>query len=201
MVIYMEILIATSNLHKIMEIKNIFKDYNIKIISLLDVGFKDEIIENGQTFKENAYIKAKTIYDIYHMNVIADDSGLEVIALDLKPGVYSHRYSASGLDKDNNELLLKNMKGITNRKAHFKTSLCFISKDKTIYTEGILEGEILEAPRGENGFGYDPLMYIEEYHKTVAEMTMEEKNNISHRSKAFNNMIKELLKNEIISRI
>lgn len=179
----MEIIIASNNQNKIKEIKKMFNQ-DIKLYSLKDIGFDKEIEETGKTFSENALIKAKTIYDIYKIPVIADDSGLEVEALNFQPGVYSHRY-ASDLcdDKLNNEKLVKNMKDKVNKTANYTCALCYYDGDP-IYAIGKCYGEIVLTPKGENGFGYDPYFYIPSLGKTMAELDLIEKNKISHRGKA-----------------
>lgn len=129
-------------------------------------------------------IKAKAIYDIYKIPCIADDSGLEVDALNKAPGVYSHRYA--GLDQNddnNNKLLIKNLNGIENRKANYYCALCYYDKIP-IYASAKCDGLIIDIPRGNNGFGYDPYFFIPSLNKTMAELTLEEKNKISHRRKA-----------------
>lgn len=183
----MKIILASHNANKVREIKSILKDHDI--VSLADLGFKDDIEENGKTFEENAYIKAKYIYDIYKLPVIADDSGLCVDVLDGAPGVYSHRYASELCDDSlNNALLMKNMEGKENRKAHFTCAICYYDGKTTLYAVGICNGEIATSPKGENGFGYDPYFYIPSLNKNMAELSMEEKNKISHRRRALENL-------------
>lgn len=176
----MKLIMASSNKNKIKEISLMLKGY--EILSLNDVGFESDIVEDGKTFKENALIKAKTIYDIYHIPVIADDSGLCVEALNLEPGVYSHRY-AGPMEDDalNNALLVKNLKGISNRRAYYECAICYYDGIPKFF-EGRVYGEIVDEPRGNNGFGYDPYFYIPILNKTMAEISIDEKNKISHRS-------------------
>ena len=143
--------------------------------------------ETGKTFKENALIKASYVSEYFQMPALADDSGLEVDALNGDPGVYSARYSSSGSDLDNCKKLLSNMQGIAkeSRTARFKCCLLGFYQGETIVAEGTLEGEIAEEFKGENGFGYDPIFLVPEHKLHLAEMEKEEKNKISHRSKAF----------------
>ena len=190
----MEIIVASNNKNKIKEIKEIFKEVNANILSLKDINFNKEIEETGTTFEENSLIKAKTIYNLYHKAVIADDSGLMVDALNGEPGVYSHRYA--GLEEDdqaNNLKLINNLKGVRDRSARFVCVITYInSLGEVIQTRGEVEGEIIDEAKGNNGFGYDPYFYIKPLDKTMAELSLEEKNEISHRSKALAKL-KELI--------
>lgn len=190
----MDIIVASNNKNKIREIKEIFKDKDVNIKSLKDINYVSDIEENGTTFEENSYIKAKTIYGLYHCPVIADDSGLSVDALEGAPGVYSHRYAGDNCDDHANNLkLINNLKGIDNRKAHFVCVITYIkASGEKIVSRGEVHGLIIDEPRGENGFGYDPYFYIPTLDKTMAELKLEEKNKISHRSKALNKL-KELI--------
>jgi XTP/dITP diphosphohydrolase len=194
----MELIIASNNKNKIKEIKDILKDINVDIKSLSDIGFFDEIEENGNSFEENSYIKAKTIFDKYKMPVIADDSGLEVEALSNRPGIYSHRYAGIECDDlKNNIKLINELKGIENRNAHYTCVISYINKDGLVkYAKGYVYGKIIDNPKGENGFGYDPHFYIESLSKTMAEISMEEKNKISHRMKALIKL-KEIIREDI----
>ena len=190
-----EIVIASKNEHKIVEIYNILPPLGYKVLSLFDFDYFPEIIEDGLTFKENALIKAKTLALHLNKTVIADDSGLEVFALNNEPGIYSARYS--GIDKsysDNNELLLKNLKGIENRGARFVTSMCVYYMDKDpIFVEDYLYGEISKDYKGDNGFGYDPIFYVSNLGKNLAELSLVEKNKISHRALCLKRLIKYLI--------
>ncbi len=180
-----EIIIATNNKGKIEEFNDIFEN-KIILRTLKEVGFEGEIIENGNTFIENALIKCKTIYDIYKKPVLADDSGLCVNALGGAPGVFSARYGGEGLtDKERYLLLLKNLEGKNDRTAAFVCSLVLYKNPNQIYViQEEFKGEITKNPRGENGFGYDPVFFLKDYDKTVAELPNEIKNKISHRAKA-----------------
>lgn len=182
----MELIIASNNKNKIREIKEILSDLDIDFKSLNDINFHRDIEENGKTFEENAYIKAKTIYDLYHMPVIADDSGLCCEGLNGKPGVYSHRYAGLECDDTKNNLkLIENIKDKENKNAKFVCAICFIDKTgKSYIVEGVCEGKIVMSPKGNNGFGYDPYFYLESKNKTMAELDTSEKNSISHRKKA-----------------
>lgn len=193
----MDIVLASTNKGKIRELKSLLDGYDINILSLNDIGFKDEIIEDGNTFEENALIKAKCISSFSNKITIADDSGIEIRALDFKPGIYSARYSGLG-DIENNNLVLKNMKDKIDKYARYKAVIALVFPNGKYHTyEGICEGEITLNPRGENGFGYDPLFYLPEYNKTMAEISLDEKNKISHRSKALRKMLGDI--NEILN--
>ena len=187
-----KLLIATKNAGKVKEIKAILKDFDMDIISLADLPNVPEVIEDGKTFFENAFKKAKEVSDATGMMVLSDDSGLEVDALNGAPGVYSARYSGeSGDDKSNNEKLLKELKDVPENKrtARFKcVMVLYHPSGKWISAEGACEGRIALKPAGEGGFGYDPVFYLDKYGKTMAEIPAEEKNKISHRAKALNEL-------------
>lgn len=189
-----ELVIATNNQHKVEEIRRAL-DNKIKLISLKDLGCKEEIPEDGTTLKENAYQKAKYVWDKYKKNCFADDTGLMVEALDGAPGVYSARYAGEHCSFDDNiDLLLENMEGKTNRNAYFATVICLIQDGEPVYFEGKCEGCILTERYGRGGFGYDPIFMPKGYGESFAEISMEEKNKISHRGKATEKLIKHLLK-------
>lgn len=189
-----KIIVASNNKKKIGEIKNILKDLNIEILSLKDIELDIDVEETGKTFKDNALIKALEINRITNTPVLSDDSGLEVFALDKKPGVYSARYA--GLDKndeDNNDLLLKNLKGVQDRSAQYVCAIALVINQSEYYIEeGFLKGEIINERKGYNGFGYDPIFYLKEYNQTTAEISPELKNKISHRAKALEKIVKVL---------
>lgn len=192
----MKIFLATGNKHKIDEIKAIFKNLkDIEILSIKDGIEIPEVIEDGNTFEANSAKKALEIAKFTGMITIADDSGLCVDALDGAPGVYSARYSGEGAtDASNNEKLIKNLQGIENRKAHFVSVITLGKPDGKSYSfRGEVEGEIIDTPRGNTGFGYDPHFYVEKYGKTLAEMP-EMKNVISHRANALKKLEAELEK-------
>ena len=167
------------------------------MLTLFDFDEFPDIIEEGITFQENALKKAKELSLFLNKTVIADDSGLEVFSLDNEPGVFSARYA--GEDKsysDNNELLLKNLKGIKDRKARFITVICLYSVDKDpVFFEDYLYGEISETYAGSNGFGYDPIFYVPSLMKNLAEVNLNEKNKISHRGKCLAKLILYLKNN------
>lgn len=189
-----ELVIATHNKHKLDEIQKLLGD-RIKLISLRDLGCNEDIPETGTTLKENAYQKAKYVWEKYKKNCFADDTGLMVEALDGAPGVYSARYAGEHCSFDDNiDLLLENMEGKTNRNARFETVICLIQDGKEQYFEGRCDGCILTERYGRGGFGYDPIFMPNGYGESFAELSMEEKNKISHRGKATDKLIKYLLK-------
>ena len=186
-----KIVVASGNKAKIREISQILSDY--EIISCKDAGFIGDIVEDGSTFLENALIKAKTVATSLNVPALADDSGICVEALDGAPGIYSARYAGDGNDDHNNELLLKNMQGKTNRKAKFVCALAYYAPDGTTKTAiGETHGQILDGIYGENGFGYDPLFYSDDLKMSMGLADPEEKNKVSHRYRALIK-IKELL--------
>ena len=197
----MDLIISSNNKNKINEIKKLLSSLDINVLSLSDINFNEEILETGSTFSQNSYIKAKTIFDKYHMPVIADDSGLEVEALGGKPGVYSHRYAGEDCnDTANNLKLIEELNGVLNRNANYTCDICYINKNGEVkHSTGKCYGIICNNPKGENGFGYDPYFYIESLGKTMAELDMDEKNKISHRAKALN-QLKELIYEDLTSK-
>lgn len=190
----MKLIFCSHNNKKKEEIKKLLPNH-IELLSLSDLDYHDEIEENATTFSGNALIKAQTIYDQFHLPCFADDSGLEVEALNHEPGVYSARYA--GLDKndDNNmNLVLKNLGESNNRNACFKTVICFIDEKGVNYFEGKIDGHIINEKRGNQGFGYDPIFIPNGLDKTFAEMSLDEKNNLSHRGIALQKMLAFLSK-------
>lgn len=188
-----KIIIATNNSGKLLEYKNAFSSFNFNVVGLSDLNLNlDPPLETGNTFLENAEIKAK--YYSIHLNeiVIADDSGLVVDSLNGEPGVYSARYAGDHDDEANNEKLLLKLQNKSDRSAHFVTNIVAIKPtgEKMVVT-GRLNGEILKKKRGINGFGYDPLFYVPQKDKTLAEMTISEKNSISHRGIAFKKLMND----------
>lgn len=180
----MKLIFATQNKHKIEEIKPGLNP-QIELIDLEDLGFKEDVPENADTLEGNALEKANFIYSKFQIDTISDDTGLEVESLNGEPGIYSARYAGESKNSDNNiDKLLMNLKGKPNRKARFKTVIALILDQKEYLFEGMVEGEIIENRKGEMGFGYDPIFQPTGYNKTFAEMTMEEKNEISHRARA-----------------
>ena len=184
------IVLASNNVGKIKEYQNAFKDLNVELLSLDDVNIKIEVEETEDNFKDNALLKAKTIYEIVKMPVLADDSGLTVHVLKNLLGVKSKRFSKTGKDIDNNRLLLEKLKGSSDRSAEFVTVICLYMSDCDIrFFEGRTKGEILKEFHGDLGFGYDPLFRVDGTDKTYAEMTLDEKQIFSHRGKAIRKMI------------
>jgi XTP/dITP diphosphohydrolase len=179
---------ATNNPHKLEEVRAILGD-KIDIISLADIHCFDEIPETADTLEGNALIKAKYVFNHYQMNCFADDTGLEIQALNYEPGVYSARYA--GLDKDpeaNMNKVLTKMQGIDNRSAQFRTVIALILNNKEYTFDGIIKGKITINKQGNSGFGYDPIFCPSNYSKTFAEMPAEEKNKISHRALALSKL-------------
>ena len=185
----MELIFATHNENKVIEIKNLIQK-NIKLLSLSDIGFKDEIVEDGKSLHENSLIKAKYIKSKYGMNCFADDTGLEVQSLNNEPGVYSSRYAGYPINSNNNiKKLLENLSGFNNKNARFRTVISLIISKNIFSFEGIINGKIIHEIRGNSGFGYDPVFIPSGYNKTLAELSLKEKNTISHRSIAINKMM------------
>ena len=185
----MELVLASNNDHKIAEIKQILPTH-FKVLSLKEVGFNQDIDETGKTFDANAEIKANAIFDQVDKPVIADDSGLEVMALNKAPGVKSARYAGQPVDSEKNiDLLLKNLAGKANRKARFVTVICLKLPQKTFFFEGEIWGEITTERHGQSGFGYDAVFKPDGYEQTFAEMSAEQKNEISHRKQALNKLL------------
>ncbi len=180
----MEICFATNNEHKLAEVQQMLPE-SITLKTLAQIGSTEEIPESQDTLEGNAEQKARYIFEKFEINCFADDTGLEVYSLNNAPGVYSARYAGSQRNaEDNINLLLKNLKGKTDRKARFRTVIALVLDDVYYFFEGAVEGRIIEEPRGAQGFGYDPIFVPDGYDKTFAEMTAEEKNKISHRGRA-----------------
>ena len=189
----MELIFATHNKNKLKEVQSLVPP-SIQVISLDDLNMTTEIPETGHTLEDNALIKARTIFQLYKKPVIADDSGLDVEALNGAPGVRSARYAGEPSNAEKNmDLVLHQLQTTTNREAHFKTIIAYIDADgKEQLFEGNVDGTIIEEKRGDKGFGYDPIFVPEGYEKTFAEMSAEEKNSMSHRAmalKAFSDFI------------
>ncbi len=189
-----KIVAATGNKGKLREFCEILKDF--EIVSMKDLGIDTEAEENGETFKENAYIKASEIAKLTDFPVLSDDSGLCVDFLGGAPGVHTARYAGeNAADDENIDKLLDALKDVPENKrtARFVSVICVVFPDgNTVYGEGTCEGRIAFAPKGENGFGYDPVFYTEKYSKTFAELTANEKNSISHRRCALDDINKKL---------
>ena len=192
-----KLILASNNAKKLKELKAILSDMDVEILSQREAGCNFEVEETGTTFAENAYLKAKAVFDTTGESTVADDSGLMVDALNGEPGVYSARYAPGGHDASDKEkymYLLSKLEGVTDRRAKFVSSICCLLPDGTeIRTEGECRGQILTEPHGEGGFGYDPLFLYEPLNKTFAEVTEEEKNQISHRARACEKML-EIMK-------
>ncbi|MBI65283.1 MAG: non-canonical purine NTP pyrophosphatase, RdgB/HAM1 family [Candidatus Marinimicrobia bacterium] len=182
-----KVVIATHNKDKFKELYKGLKSLNIELLSLDQFPNIGEIIEDGETLEENALIKARTVFELTSIPAIADDTGLEVDALNGAPGVYTARYAGENCSySDNVNKMLYDMKHIPtkNRSACFKTVMVYVDKKMELLSEGIVKGMIEKKIKGLAGFGYDPIFYVQEKNKTFAEMTLEEKNIISHRGKA-----------------
>ena len=185
----MKLVFATNNAHKLNEIRNLAGS-NFEIVSLSDMGWVDEIPETGKTIEDNASQKAFYIYEKYKFDCFADDTGLEIEALDKRPGVYSARYAGESCNfEDNMSKVLTELQGITNRKACFRTVISLVIQRKEIRFEGRVDGVILNEYRGNKGFGYDPIFQPNGYKQTFAEMPLELKNAISHRGLATQKLI------------
>lgn len=186
----MKLIAATNNAHKVVEFKRILEPLGFTVLSQKEAGIHVEAEETGTTFEENAYLKAKAVYDASGLPTVADDSGIVVDALDGAPGVYSARYGGPGLnDVDRYEKLLHEMEGVPDAKrtARFVCAISLVlSPDKAFSFTGVCEGKIGHGPRGENGFGYDPIFMVGE--KSTAELSSEEKDKISHRGQALRKM-------------
>ena len=189
-----DIMIATSNKGKVREYKSLLEPlgYIVHDLSELD---PIEIDENGSTFQENALIKAKSIKDKCNMTVIADDSGLEIDALNKEPGIHSARYLEGHDYSYKNKVLLERMKGKTDRTARFVCSIALCDETGDHLFTGVMEGKINDQAAGDNGFGYDPIFLVEQFGKTSAQLTMEQKNSVSHRGIATRELL-DYLKGE-----
>ena len=191
----MKIVLATHNEDKCAEMTAILDKLPIQLLSLENFPEIGEIEENGSSLEENALIKARTVHSITKLLSWADDTGLEVDVLGGKPGVYSARYAGENCSySDNVQKLLQKMENIPadKRIAHFKTAIALVGENMELVSEGVVEGMITTKPKGVGGFGYDSVFYVLDKNKTYSEMKMTEKNQISHRGKAIQNMIKLL---------
>lgn len=190
----MEIVVATGNKHKLDEIIPLIPS-SIKLLTLKDIHFNDDIPENEPTLEGNALAKARFIFQLTGKNCLADDTGLEVEALNGEPGVFSARYAGEEKNSEKNMAkLLAALSEKNNRKARFKTVMALIINQKEYLFEGIVNGEILLEKRGEKGFGYDPIFQAEGFDKSFAEMSLDDKNKISHRALA-TQKVADFLKN------
>lgn len=194
------IILATNNKSKVKEISEMMSGSDITFVSLADAGINVEVEETGTTFEENALLKAREICKLSGKPTISDDSGLEIDALDGAPGIYSSRFMGEDTSYDiKNNALIEKLENVANpdRTARFRCCMALVLPDgREFVTEGTMEGIIAREPKGINGFGYDPILFIPEYNRTSAELSSEEKNNISHRGEALRKMI-EVIKKEL----
>lgn len=189
-----QLVFATNNRHKLEEVSAKIND-EITLLTLEDIGCREDIAETGSTFRENASIKSRYIWNKYQLNCFGDDSGLEVEALNGEPGVYSARYAGEHGNHDANiNKLLEKLQGIENRKARFNTTISLLWNGEEHFFEGIIDGTIRHQRSGTGGFGYDPVFQPDGYPVTFAEMSLEEKNRISHRARAMDGLISFLNK-------
>ena len=192
----MEIILATHNLDKSKELQESLRDSKIKILTLSDFPEIGEIVEDGNSLEENAFIKSRTVFNLTNIPTISDDTGLEVDALNGAPGIYSARYAGINASyTDNVNKMLNQLKNVDKnlRTATFKTVVTFVSNDLELVSEGSVKGFITEKPSCNSGFGYDPIFYVIEKNKTFSEMNINEKKECSHRGKAIANL-KQLFK-------
>ncbi|MCD4772911.1 MAG: non-canonical purine NTP diphosphatase [Bacteroidales bacterium] len=188
----MDLVFATNNQHKIKEIKSLI-DKSFNIFSLEDIGFKDDIPETNPTIEGNASQKSFYIYKKYKINCFADDTGLEIKSLNGKPGVYSARYAGDECDSEKNmKRVMEELLGKEDRSARFRTIISLIINGEEKTFEGIVNGKILNRKKGKDGFGYDPIFLPDGYDLSFAEMSLEEKNKISHRARATKRLIEYL---------
>ena len=194
------IILATNNKSKVKEISEMMSGSDITFVSLADAGINVEVEEIGTTFEENALLKAREICKLSGKPTISDDSGLEIDALDGAPGIYSSRFMGEDTSYDiKNNALIEKLENVADpdRTARFRCCMALVLPDgREFVTEGAMEGIIAREPKGINGFGYDPILFIPEYNRTSAELSSEEKNNISHRGEALRKMI-EVIKKEL----
>ncbi|WP_113654298.1 non-canonical purine NTP diphosphatase [Pedobacter namyangjuensis] len=183
-----QLVFATNNEHKTKEVSAILSP-KYKVLNLKDIGCDVDIPETGNTFAENATLKSSYVVSHFKMDCFADDSGLEVDALNNEPGIYSARYSGQRGDEANMHYLLQKMEGENNRNARFKTVISLIKNGANYLFEGVIFGKLVTEPRGQNGFGYDPIFVPDGYDITFAEMDSAEKNRISHRAIAMQKLI------------
>lgn len=185
----MKLIFATNNAHKLSEVQAVLGP-SFELVTPRMCGIEEEIPETAETLEGNARQKARNLYERTGLDCFADDTGLEVEALNGAPGVHSARYATDGHDfAANNRLLLKNLEGETNRRARFRTAICLIEGGEERLFEGIVEGHIIDHESGSEGFGYDPLFVPEGYDCTFAEMSGDEKNAISHRGRAVRKLV------------
>ncbi|MFP5080455.1 RdgB/HAM1 family non-canonical purine NTP pyrophosphatase [Pedobacter sp. JCM 36344] len=183
-----ELVFATNNQYKAEEVGNLLSG-QYKVLSLKAIGCDEDIPETGSTFAENAALKSKYVFEHFSLNCFGDDSGLQIDALNDEPGIFSARYSGSRNDKENLDFVLQKMLGVSNRNARFTTVICLYQGGQNYFFEGSVEGTIRAVPVGDKGFGYDPIFQPNGYAITFAEMTTEQKNQISHRAIAMKKLI------------
>lgn len=184
-----ELIFATNNLHKITEIQSLIGDTFI-LKSLQEIGCTDDIPETAPTLEGNALLKAQYVFTRYGRNCFADDTGLEIEALNGRPGVFSARYATDAHNFEANiDKVLDELSGVKNRNARFRTVVALIIEGTVHYFEGIVNGKIINKRKGEKGFGYDPVFLPDGYNQTFAEMSLADKNKISHRAKAIEKLI------------
>lgn len=189
----MTLCFATNNVHKIEEVKALLPS-DFTLLTLEQVGCREELAEDQTTLEGNSLQKAEYVFKKFGVPCIADDTGLEVFALDGDPGVYSARYAGPAADStDNIMLLLKNMEDIKERQAQFRTVITLVTEKKTKQFEGVITGHILREPSGKGGFGYDPVFVPKGDDRTFSDMTAQEKNEISHRGKAIKKLVDYLV--------
>ncbi|PMD93573.1 non-canonical purine NTP pyrophosphatase, RdgB/HAM1 family [Siphonobacter sp. BAB-5405] len=187
----MKLVVATNNRHKLEEIQA-FLSPSIQLLTLADIGCTEELPETGRTLEANSLQKTKYLADYYQVDCFGDDTGLEITALQGEPGVDSAFYSGSRDAQANMQKVLTQLQGITDRSARFRTVITLIIQEEIYQFEGIVEGTILEAPQGEQGFGYDPIFVPEGYDRSFAQMSVAEKNAINHRTRAVAKMVEFL---------
>ncbi|WP_199138794.1 RdgB/HAM1 family non-canonical purine NTP pyrophosphatase [Pedobacter sp. ASV12] len=183
-----KLVFATNNAHKTIEVSNLLAPA-YEVLNLAGIGCEVDIPETGHTFAENATLKSSYVVENFQLDCFADDSGLEVEALNNEPGIYSARYSGVKNDQTNLEFLLRKMEGVANRKARFKTVISLMQNGENHLFEGVINGYIRQEPAGTNGFGYDPIFEPEGFGITFAEMDLALKNKISHRALAMQQLI------------
>lgn len=184
---------ATNNRHKIEEVSSILSG-SYRIISLQEIGCFEDIPETSETIEGNALMKARYVFENFKQDCFADDTGLEVAALNGRPGVYSARYAGEGCSYEDNVIkLLKEMEGQFDRRARFRTVVAWISGGRELLFEGIINGTIIHERRGTSGFGYDPVFLPDGYEQTFAEMPLQLKNSISHRARAVKKLVDAIL--------
>lgn len=183
-----QLVFATNNLYKTKEVQQLLSG-QYEVLNLKDIGCTTDIPETADSFAGNASLKSRYVNEHYQLDCFGDDSGLEVEALNNEPGIYSARYSGERGDEANLQLVLKKLEGQLNRRARFRTVISLISNGEEFFFEGVVQGTIRETPSGAQGFGYDPVFEPDGYTQTFAEMSMEQKNEISHRAIAMRKLI------------